>query len=331
MKKIFVIGILLGLGPVNGQYLPNSSQPSQFATVYNPAFTGVENYGDLRLGYRYQWTGFGVNAPKFINILYNIRLNRPLDLNHNSLRTSVRNYKLPKARRIIHGMGASLFNEDVGIVNRLGGGINYSFHYPLIESKNIWVATGVSVALENTRVDFNSIYMGANPDPDSFYDKLMSNGANRMDLNTRAGLLFYSPVFYFGFCYLPIWKSSLRSSEGNFADSFYRGTTQAGISFPLNSTFTLKPSFLGIWQADNELLFDYSMKVFYQERVWLGVAYRSTKSGVGVLGLNLSKMFLVTYSYEVPTSAWQQFSDGSHELVLGIRLNNSKAYNQYLW
>jgi type IX secretion system PorP/SprF family membrane protein len=311
------------------QYLPNSSQAFQFASVYNPAFTGVENYGDLKLGYRYQWTGFGNNAPKFINIVYNIRLNQQLDLKRNSLRTSVSDDKLPVNKRMIHGLGVSLFNEDVGVINRIGGGINYSLHYPLI--KSIWMATGLSVGIENTRVDINEIYMGTNPDPDPFYERLLSNGANRTDLNVRAGVLFYSPIFYLGFCYLPVLNTPLQTSEGNFADPFYRGTVQTGVSIPLSQDFNLKPSIHGVWQMDNELLFDYSVKVFYRERIWLGATYRDTKSGVGLIGLNLNKLLVATYSYEIPTSALRQFSDGSHELVLAIRLSNSRGYNPYTW
>src|SRR5687767_5857234 len=115
MKGVLITGIVVTICLVaHAQYLPNSSQAFQFASVYNPAFTGVENYGDLKLGYRYQWTGFGNNAPKFMNIAYNIRLNQPVDLKRNSLRTSNPYYKLPISQRVIHGLGVSLFNENVG-------------------------------------------------------------------------------------------------------------------------------------------------------------------------------------------------------------------------
>src|SRR5687767_12752525 len=108
MKRISISWMLIMICAVaEAQYLPNSSQAYQFASVYNPAFTGVENYGDLKLGYRYQWTGFGDNAPKFINMVYNIRLNQPGDLKRNSLRTSVSyDDKLPISKRMIHGLGA---------------------------------------------------------------------------------------------------------------------------------------------------------------------------------------------------------------------------------
>jgi type IX secretion system PorP/SprF family membrane protein len=335
MRKALFIYLLIAICiACEAQYLPNSSQAFQFASVYNPAFAGVEKYGDLKLGYRYQWTGFGANAPQFANIVYNMRLNQPLDyLRRNSLRTSAPNnsLKVPKLKRIIHGAGLNLFNEEVGVITRIGGGMNYSFHYPIIDRYDIWMATGVSVSVENTRVNVDEIYMGVNSDPDPFYDMLLTNGANSTNLNVRAGMLFYSPLFYLGFCYLPVWNTELETSEGNFSDPFYQGTAQAGVSIPVSSSFNIKPSVLGILQMDDEMLFDYSLKVFYQERIWLGVTYRSTESGVANVGFNFNKFLMASYSYEVPTNTLRQFTDGSHELVLAFKLNNRMGYNPYIW
>ena len=332
MRRFFIlITLTLWQGIIFAQYLPSNNQAYQLASVYNPAFTGTESFGDLKLGYRYQWTSFGADAPKFINVLYNFRLSKPRDLKHNALRTSASENRLPKNKRIIHAMGGNLFNEEVGVIKRFGGGLNYSFHYPLFENKNVWLATGISSVFDNTRIDISGIYLGSNPDPDSYYEKLLSNGANRVDINIRAGMLLYAPHFYFGFSYLPIWSHPIQSAEENISSSFYRGTIQAGAAFPISQAFNLKPSIFGVWQMNNELLIDYSLKVYYDERVWLGFAYRSTSSGVGLIGLDLSKLLAVTYSYEVPTNAFQQFSNGSHELLLAIRLNNFRGYNSYMW
>src|SRR6478609_2569788 len=73
---------------VQAQFIPNSAQPFQFASAYNPAFAGIDNFADLKLSYRYQWSSLGPDAPRFINLAYNVRLKQPLDLSYNSLRTS---------------------------------------------------------------------------------------------------------------------------------------------------------------------------------------------------------------------------------------------------
>ena len=37
---------------------------------------------------------------------------------------------IPGMKKVIHGLGANVFNERIGPINRTGGGINYAFHYP---------------------------------------------------------------------------------------------------------------------------------------------------------------------------------------------------------
>src|SRR5688572_10437619 len=119
---------------VHAQYVPNNSQAFQFMTIYNPAFSGVENFDDLKFGYRYQWAGFGKYSPKFINLAYHRRIKQPLDLSYNSSRISdfstARNESLPRSKRMIHGMGVNIFQSSVGVIKSIGGSFTYSMNYP---------------------------------------------------------------------------------------------------------------------------------------------------------------------------------------------------------
>src|SRR6187551_707627 len=93
--------LALLVSSVHAQFIPSSAQPFQFASAYNPAFSGVDNFADLKLSYRYQWSSLGPDAPRFINLAYNVRLKQPLDLSSNSLRTnnalSLNSENLPKS------------------------------------------------------------------------------------------------------------------------------------------------------------------------------------------------------------------------------------------
>ena len=316
------------------QYVPNSNQAFQFAPVFNPAFSGLEGYRDLKFSYRYQWAGFGGDAPKFINLSYNFRVKEPLDLTLHALRTSSTtiNQKkddIPKIKKAIQGLGLNIFNETVGPINRLGGGINYAFHYPI--NNTLRLSGGIGVMLDNTKINLDKLYFGINGVPDPFYDRLVANGSNHTELNVRAGVLLYSPKFYVGLSYLPIVNTSIKSSEVDIGDPFYKASIQAGAAFPVNSTIDIKPSILALWQLSNTISVDYNVKMFVQEKVWFGVTYRDIESFVGILGFNLNDMFGASYSYEVSSSGIQQFSDGSHELVLSVRLNNFKRLSQQTW
>jgi type IX secretion system PorP/SprF family membrane protein len=340
MKRILLVGLLVLVGLESfGQFMPNSSQAFQFASLYNPAFTGMEAFQDLKLGYRYQWSGFGSDAPKFINLSFNVRVKEPLDLTLNAIRTSMaknQNKEIPRMKGAIHGLGGNVFSEQFGLIKRAGGGLNYSFHYPL--TKKMRLAMGASAMVENTKIDVNKIYFGLDPrtrqpiDPGS--DPIVQNlqgGAGKTSLNFRAGFLLYTQKFYFGFSYLPIASVDIQSNETDLDEPSYRGTFQGGYSFPLNATMDLKPSILALWQVDNTFLIDYNVKVYIEQKIWFGLTYRDIKSMIGIVGFNLNERLGASYSYELSANKLRQFSDGSHDLVLSVRLNNFKRQRQQTW
>lgn len=312
-----------------GQYIPNSAQMFQFASGYNPAFTGAEAYGDLKLGYRYQWAGFGDDAPKFINAAYNVRIKQPVDLvthaprmsNSGALGSSL---FVPARKRIIHGLGVNLYHESAGqVYKRTGGAINYGFHYPL--SIKTRLSLGVSAALDNISIDDSKFYFGIGGVQESF------DGLEHTDITIRGGFLLYSSKFYIGASYLPIYTQVLKNSDKSFSDPFYKGTAQAGVSLVVGPSFTLRPSVLALMALDNSMYMDYNVKAYIQEKVWFGVTYRDIQSVVALVGFNVNQMFGASYSYEMSMGDMKTFNDGSHDLVLSFRFNNFKRQGSAIW
>jgi type IX secretion system PorP/SprF family membrane protein len=347
IKRFLLIGVFLTVSlDAICQYIPNSSQSFHFAPNFNPAFSGIEGYQDLKLSYRYQWANLGENAPKFVNAAFNFRLKEPLDLTLNAIRTSMaknQNNEIPKMKRIIHGMGVNLFNEQENLINRLGGGVNYSFHYPL--TKKLRLAVGVNVTLYNSRVDVNKIYFGKKPDgspilvSEDAVGRELQAGSSFTNLNVRSGLLVYNSRFYVGVSYLPILNKSLSSPNSSLdnietaigSPSVYRAVFQGGYSFPLSATMDLKPSILALMQMDDKILIDYNVKLYIEEKLWFGLTYRDVKSMIGILGFNLNEKIGASYSYELSGGNARQFFGGSHELLLSVRLNNFKRQQQQTW
>lgn len=316
------------------QYIPNSSQGFQFASAINPAFVGVEEFTDIKLGGRYQWSGFGDNAPKFLNAMANFRLKQPVDLVSNGVRISnvdILNDPtvIPRRKQIIHGFGGAVFYEKVGIMKRIGGGINYSFNYPL--SKSLRLAVGGSAIVENIKYGIGDVYLGSEAVADQFYEQLQKNSSNHTDLNIRAGMLLYSRNFYVGFSYLSLANSVLKSSDVAFSEPFYNGTVEAGVSLQASPGLTIKPSIMALLLVSGDVSINYNVKAYIQDKLWLGLAYQDTKSGTVLLGFNFNESMGASYSYDISMDGFKQFGDGSHELVLSLRLNNFKRMGQYTW
>jgi type IX secretion system PorP/SprF family membrane protein len=125
--------------------------------------------------------------------------------------------------------------------------------------------------------------------------------------------------------------TAIQSSDLAMTQPFYRGSVQAGVSFALNPDVTLKPSIMALIQMNNEVVMDFGVKGFFKQNLWLGLTYRDIKSGVAIVGFNLNEKLSAAYSYEMSLGEFKQFNDGSHELVLAIRFNNYRKFNQYTW
>lgn len=331
MKKLaFVILLLLPASPLVAQYIPNNAQTFQFMPLFNPAFSGVEHYDELKFSYRYQWSGFGDYSPRFLNISFNKRIVEPLDLAYNSLRLSdpaaLREDHLPRSKRMIHGLGGDLFHSEIGILKSVGGDVHYAIHVPLAGKTRF--AGGVSVLVENRKLDVGGVTVR---DPDQFYNHLLASATSQTDLNIRAGALLYSERFYLGVTYFPVLYTALESSELAMTEPFYRGSVQAGVSLPLSADVTFRPSVLALVEMNNHLVVDYNVKASFRQNIWLGLTYRDIKSGVAILGWDFSERLSASYSYEMSLGEFKQFNDGSHELVLALRLHNFRKYTQYTW
>lgn len=328
MKRCLVISILfLSWITSAAQYVPANGQAFQFMPLFNPAFTGIESFPDLKVSYRYQYTGFGPDAAKFMNVGFSTRLKHPLDLTYNAPRSShttgLQPTDFPMGKTLLHGFGGNVFTESYFGINRTGAGLNYSFNYAL--SKRLRMAIGIGVIYENQKIDVNRLVF---EDEDYVPPQGMSSYSM---ITGRAGLLFYSKSFYLGFSYLPLGSVMIQQASDYVQYDMYMGSAQTGVSIPLTSEFTLKPSVMALLYQDGGLQFDYNLKAFIRERLWMGVSYRDVESVVPMVGFSLSNMLSVSYAYEILTGDLKQFGDSSHELVLSLRFNNFKKLKQYTW
>lgn len=315
---------------VHAQYIPNNSQGYQFMTLFNPAFSGIENFDELKLGYRYQWAGFGKNSPKFVNMAFHKRIKQPLDMSYNSMRlsdfSSANASRLPKGKRMVHSLGGNLFQSSVGIIQGIGGAVTYAVHYPITNYTRL--AFGVTGLVENRKLDIGEVVVR---DPDEYYNYLLRSSAAQTDLNFRAGFLIYGERYYFGASYLPVVNVALKSSDMAMDEPFYRASFQGGLSFPATSEVAIKPSIIALLQMNNKLALDYNMKAYFQDKVIAGLSYRSVETLVVLIGFNVNETFTASYSYETSVGQFRKFNDGSHELVLAARLKNLKKLSTYLW
>ncbi|MFH2141881.1 MAG: type IX secretion system membrane protein PorP/SprF, partial [Bacteroidota bacterium] len=60
-------------------------------------------------------------------------------------------------------------------------------------------------------------------------------------------------------------------------------------------------------------------KGYFKKNYWFGVSYRSDKDLIAVIGIKFDK-FLFGYSFDYPFSTINNYSSGSHEIMIGFNI-----------
>ncbi len=90
---------------------------------------------------------------------------------------------------------------------------------------------------------------------------------------------------------------------------------------PLEAYFNYKYSKFGNSQ------FELLAKLNLTQNFWLGASYRLPYGFTGNLGINLQR-FVLGYSYEPGSQPQDGFSQGTHEVILGLKLGQQKTFKR---
>jgi type IX secretion system PorP/SprF family membrane protein len=96
----------------------------------------------------------------------------------------------------------------------------------------------------------------------------------------------------------------------------------AGYRWEIMPDISFVPSLLIKWMQPAPLSVDATARFIYRDRLWLGGNYRKDDAVMALVGFSLNYLLDISYSYDLSTSPLREYSRGSHELLVGIRLNN---------
>jgi type IX secretion system PorP/SprF family membrane protein len=323
MKRILASLIFLSmLMVVKAQQKPQYTQYVQNMQVINPALTGLYSSVYLKSGLRKQWQGIQ-DAP---NTGY-VTLSAPVNFERYYLVTEITDFGIEDISTQTesetyfsveshHGVGITLINDKTGSLGKATANFTYAYHLVLNDKFNLSVGVGLGVgrlSLNATNLKFDD---EANYDPalsDLDYVKWMP------DVNI--GVYLYSADAFVGWSIQNIASQKLMFNEDykNYQELAHHFIT-GGYRFWLNEDFSLTPSIMFKYINPAPLSIDYNLKWAYRNKLWIGGAYRKNDAYSGFLGLTISKKIDMGYSYDFTQSELKSISNGSHELVLGIKL-----------
>ena len=294
MKLIFKIIFCVVLCPlaVMGQQHPLFSHYMFNGLYINPAYAGSKDFVSTTLIARKQWTGFeGAPSTQIAS------LHAPL-----------------KSKKV--GLGVVISNDKIGITNETDFYASYAYHIPMNNGK---LSLGLNGGFTYYKSNFSELTVWDPSDP--MYE---TNSLSNILPNFGAGLYYYSTKFYAGLSSPQLLSYS--SGEGDWSTigtSFRTHNVNrhffltSGMILATRGELKFRPSFMIKYNDNAPVQYDVNMNVLISDIIWLGASYRSSDAIVLLLEYQVNKKLRVGYSYDYTLTDMQNYSNGSHEIILG--------------
>jgi len=256
--------------------------------TFNPAVAGSSPTLDASLLARQQWIGFD-EAPssQVLNV-------------HTFLRD-------------IGGVGGTIINDKLGYENSLNFKLYYAHHFQI--SRGMLLSFGAGLGFLNKTIDGSKLIYEDENDLNAIYNK-----ESRFRPDFSFGTELNTSKFTLGLASTHI-EQSLKSAtlfrvpRHYYAYAKYR--IEASDKINIVPTFLVKSSQF-ITQIDLSAIF------FYNNKFWIGAAYRLDEAYIGIIGFNITKDLKFSYSYDYSAGPMKSYNDGSHEAMISYSINRGQ-------
>jgi type IX secretion system PorP/SprF family membrane protein len=309
----------------NAQQRPQYTQYVFNNYLLNPAISGIENYTDIKAGFRKQWAGIeGAPQTSFLTAHWNLggaylwrnALSLPDKGDDPMSRNYMQNYTSSPAH---HGMGVMAVYDEAGPLSRLDASLTYAYHLQLSNTFNLSV--GLAAGISRIALDANALHFDVPVNERAVSSQLL----NQLKPDLGFGLWLYSGRLFAGASVQQVLSQKLSfTSDPNYnsgkeVPQFF---ITAGYRMYIDDVISATPSIMFKQVSPTPASIDVNLKVALKDRFWVGGSYRKDDSFSALAGINISKLINLTYAYDFTTSDLNQVSNGSHEIVLGLQLNN---------
>jgi type IX secretion system PorP/SprF family membrane protein len=301
MKKILLLCIasILWIGAYSQQERQVSQYMFDLISV-NPGSAGSTDMISTHAILRQQWVGIEGAPQDFV-----VNLSAP--------------FKLFKAH---HGVGLSISDDKLGFNDDINLSLSYAFQFQLGNGK---LGLGLSGSFINRKLSPEWSIPNSPPhQPFESDGAIPSDKQNKNTFDMGAGLFYRTDDLYVG-----ISSTHLLEGEFTYQKSATPGSSEskdklvrhyyltAGYTLQMsNPAFELLPSMM--LQSDlSATKIDLNATVQYNKKFWVGVSYRVGAAVVGMIGVDILNGVKIGYSYDFDTSALDNVSKGSHEIMVG--------------
>lgn len=294
MKKILYILAVLACSGAVAQNQFHQSQYMNHHAFFNPG--AVASYHSLNAAgfFKNQWTGFS-GAPS----IQGISIAKPLG-----------SYKA--------GWGAQIIHDKIGVNNSFQIAGTYAYKVQLQSNMNIGL--GLSGVLNASQSNFTEVQTIVSDDP-----MFMENSPMVMMPNFRFGAYAYNEDYYFGLAIPNLLKNQIVANAGetSFDMANMHWYINAGKKVIVTDDLELWPSVMFKHVSGTPLQFDINANATFQEKVGVGLSYRSSQEFIMMANYWVNDQFLIGYSYDLGLGDLSLFHSGSHEIMLIYKVRTS--------
>ncbi|QEE50672.1 type IX secretion system membrane protein PorP/SprF [Flavobacterium alkalisoli] len=293
IKQILTLFILFIVSQAYSQQDPQYTQYMYNTLSVNPAYAGSLGHFTLTGIYRSQWVGID-GAP----VTQTLSMDSPVGKNV--------------------GLGLSFLNESIGPSEEQW--LNANFSYTIKTSETMNLSFGVNAGGRILNIDWSK---GTMQNGDDF--QYQDNIVNRFLPTIGAGVYYDGERSYVGLS-VPNFLVDERydGTKEGLADERMHFYLIGGLVFDLSANTKFKPAFLLKYVSGAPVVADLSANFMFYDKFRIGASYRTGDSVSGLVGFQLTQSILIGYAYDYTTTELQQFTSGSHEIMLRFELKSKE-------
>lgn len=213
------------------------------------------------------------------------------------------------------GAGLSIVHDQIGVSRDLDIAGHYAYHIRVNGTSKLAFGLRAGISLYSARLS-DLTYWDAND------QVFQANISNKPVGKFGFGMYWYDERSYIGLSIPTIYAADgqITMNAGSALDHYFTQHyyLHAGKVFPINESIDLKPSTMLKFTPNAPAEADVNLNLLYRERIWVGVGYRTGDAVVGMLEYQVTPQLRVGYAYDMTTSRLNNYTNGSHEVMLGM-------------
>jgi type IX secretion system PorP/SprF family membrane protein len=290
-----IVGIILFMAMRSessmAQQIPNFTMYNMNHYLVNPAAAGITYRVPVSISYRKIWAGMN-NTPSVQYLSGNMLVAKDM------------------------GVGARLFNYQIGPLRKTGLEGTYSYHLS-VGSGDTKLSFGLSLLLYQFNLNKSEMLV------EDIDDEVFMGNEQMFVPDAGFGTYLYGSNYYVGLSVPQLFqrnidlKSDVIFQEKQVRHYYLHGgyIFEAGADFKIEPSLLLKFVEAGIFQADINAL------ATYKDMVNFGISYRTSDALSFQLGYKNPDLF-VGYAYDLILSGMRGNTWGSHEILFTYTFDN---------